>query len=411
MGIYRQICVILISFTAILIASPAYAVEKEKKPYPRYWMSVETNNMSMPGMQGEIADMSGLFGGFGQTKKSLYLKLVSPHKAFSEPQANHDIPEGMKMGKTLPLISPQKEKAVLDDTLEYEKPRLRMLIYWGCGEKVRQGQPRIIDTEKMTLEEFGKAMKSRGPSPQYPPAPRSGWIYSEWPNIKKREEVKKDSSLIGEHLVHGNYLPDAIKFKISEKHDFMAPVEFTSVKGNRSKGFQFAWKTIPTATGYFAAVNSNNEKTGEMIVWTSSEVYDTGWGLMDYLSNEDVKRFLKEKVIMPADATSCTVPAGIFNDASGLALQFIAYGSELNLVHPPMPENPKEKEKWNPIWTVKVRLKSTGMAMLDDIEQDTYPGRSKAEESDADVMQKNEDDGRVKEESNPLKKLRGIFGF
>ena len=30
-----------------------------------------------------------------------------------------------------------------------EKPKGRLLIYWGCGERVRPGQPVVIDFESM----------------------------------------------------------------------------------------------------------------------------------------------------------------------------------------------------------------------------------------------------------------------
>ncbi len=402
MSIHKKICTI-IALMSLLYAIPAFSAEKEKKPYPRYWMSIETNKFSVPGMSEEMPDfpdLGGMFGGIGGAKHTLYLQLNSPHKAPSDPQATHDIPPGMKMGDTLPLLIPPKGPGGKSDG-KYEKPKFRMLIYWGCGEKIRQGQPRVIDTDKMTTEDFSKAIAGRAPSPQYPPAPRSGWIYSEWPNEKKKLEVKKDSSLTGEHVIHGNYLPDTIRFKISEKHDFMAPVDFTSVKGDHLKGFQFSWKPVPTAIGYFATSVSYNENTGEMILWTSSDIYDTGWGLMHYLSNDDVKRFIKEKVVMPPDITSCAVPAGIFKDAEGAAVQFIAYGSELNLTQPPMPQDPKEREKWNPTWAVKVRLKSTGMIALEEKEPEIESGS------------KTKDKGTTKEEDegSPIKKLRGIFGF
>ena len=40
----------------------------------------------------------------------------------------------------------------------------------------------------------------------------------------------------------------------------------------------------------------------------------------------------------------------------------IAYGEELNLAQPPRPADPKIA--WEPIWAVKVRVKSTGMTPL-----------------------------------------------
>lgn len=91
-----------------------------------------------------------------------------------------------------------------------------------------------------------------------------------------------------------------------------------------------------------------------MIFWTSSEVYETGFGFIGYLSNADVKRFIKDKVVMPLNVTSCAIPGGIFKDTNVLAIQLIAYGSELNLVQPPMPDDLKEREKWNPIWAAEI---------------------------------------------------------
>jgi hypothetical protein len=46
----------------------------------------------------------------------------------------------------------------------------------------------------------------------------------------------------------------------------------------------------------------------------------------------------------------------------GAMLNFIAYGEELNLVHPPRPADPKQR--WDQEWAVKLRLKSTGTTML-----------------------------------------------
>lgn len=43
-------------------------------------------------------------------------------------------------------------------------------------------------------------------------------------------------------------------------------------------------------------------------------------------------------------------------------VRMIAYGPELHLAHPPRPANPKAP--WDPEWAVRVRVKSTGMAIL-----------------------------------------------
>ena len=55
---------------------------------------------------------------------------------------------------------------------------------------------------------------------------------------------------------------------------------------------------------------------------------------------------------------------------------FIAYGNELNLVHPPRPKDPKQV--WEQEWAVKLRLKSTAMTMLAEREGGARRGRGAA---------------------------------
>ena len=56
-------------------------------------------------------------------------------------------------------------------------------------------------------------------------------------------------------------------------------------------------------------------------------------------------------------------------------VQTIAYGEELSLVHPPRPADPKIA--WEQIWTVKVRVKSTGMVPLGMGDGDADAGRNR----------------------------------
>jgi hypothetical protein len=416
---------VLIMLFVIALSSPhpSYAEKEKKPPVTTYWMSVATQNMIIPGMSSE--EMSGMGGFTGKMMggpafgpaRTLLLQLNSPKELPPDPQATHDIPPGQKMGETLPLMIPEHEKARPErydekETAEkkIEKPKMRMLIYWGCSEEIRKGQPLVVDTEKMNPMDFGKAFAGRTPAQQYPPSERKGWIYAEWPNRKNSKEVAKDSSLQGGHFVHGNYNPD-IKFTIDRMHDFMAPVEFTSMKGSLAESIGFEWKSMPTAIGYLATAMAHNEGSGETIFWSSSEVKETGFGLMDYLTPADVQRFIKEKVVMEQKVTTCNIPKGIFKDTGGGMLQFIAYGDEMNVVYPPKPRD--RKEPWNPIWTVKVRLKSTGMSQLGGAEDGAMrkPNKRRIEKYEEEPAEQPQEPEKKPEES-PIKKLRkGIFGF
>jgi hypothetical protein len=143
------------------------------------------------------------------------------------------------------------------------------------------------------------------------------------------------------------------------------------------------------------------------VFWSSSEVPEIGMGLIDYQTNPAVDRWLREKVLLAPSVTRCSVPAGIFGEGGGAMLRMIAYGSELNLAHPPRPADPKVP--WEPQWATKIRVKSVANAMLGmdmpAMQRDTAgaPGRP-AEQPPA---------AEKKEEEKPLDPvniLRGILG-
>ena len=402
---------------AFLFGFSHLSIAAEKKnPLTQYWMDVSTQSMSIPGMSSEDMGamegmMMGRMAGMGP-RRSLMLQLNSPKQIPANPEATHDIPPGQRMGSTLPLQIPERTKPAKEedgDEIKYEKPKMRMLMYWGCSETIRQGQPMVLDTEKMSMMDFGKAMAGRSGSSQHAPSPRSGWAYAEWPNRENRMEVPTGSSLVGDHFVHGNYSPD-IKFFVDDKHDFMAPVEFSSVKGGLADSIKFQWKKIPTALGYFAMAMASNEKTGEMVIWSSSEPQDPGYGLMNYLSPADVQKFIRDKAVMGPEVTSCSIPQGIFKESNGAAVQFIGYGDELNIAYPPKPKDPKIPHEY--IWAMKLRNKSTGMLPLgheDGKKEQRSRGRQQdQEERPAETEKSKEGPGK---DPGTLNKIRGIFGF
>jgi hypothetical protein len=302
------------------------------------------------------------------------------------------------MGPTLPLVSPDQGRATRSEPGErpekMEKPKMRMLVYWGCSETVKPGQPFVLDTEKANPAEFARVFQGRTVSVQNAPSPRPGWAYADWPNKVDGTQVPQNSSLVGSHFVHGNYLPD-IRFSIDGGHDFMAPVEFTSTKGTPADSFNFQWNSIPTATGYFATAMGHDDKTGTMIIWSSSEVREAGGSLMSFLSDEDVRRLVKERVVMSPSTTRCTIPTGIFKDAKGAIIQFIAYGDELNIVYPTKPKDP--------IWAVKVRRKSTSMLPLMET-----AGRAPSDRESRDQAPPPEKKEGI---ITPGKVLKGLLGF
>jgi len=424
---------IVAAAVAVLVLATAFAAtaaEKDKqkvKPYPHYWMTVDTSNQSIPGMPAEMSGFAGMFGGknaFGP-RRGLLLQLESPRSAPATPEAAHDIPPGQNMGASLPLITPKQEKQVRKTPEQYErpdnmeKPKGRMLLYWGCGEEIGKGQPRVFDASKMKPDEMARFFKGKTPTHQTAPSARSGWTYGEWPNSEDRKDVPRDSSLVGGHVVHGSYVPD-IRFNLDKKRDFMDPVEFSSVQSTTKGTTKVEWKPVSTAIGYFATAMGHDQKSGDTIFWSASEVPEIGMALMDYLTPGDVSRFIKDKVVMDPSRTSCTVPP-VFKEAAGAMLQFIAYGEQLDIVHPPKPKDPKQP--WDPQWSVKVRLKSTGMTTLMGDMGDEGGGRKsrpprsskkpvkQQDEENSDRSPSDDDSGSGKSKGGVGDRLKGLFGW
>jgi hypothetical protein len=97
------------------------------------------------------------------------------------------------------------------------------------------------------------------------------------------------------------------------------------------------------------------------VLWTSSELPDAGFGLVDYQTNPAVDRWLREKVLLAPGTTRCNVPKGVFS-GEGAMLRAIAYGNEYNVAYPPRPAD--VKLPWEPVWAAKVRVKSVASAIV-----------------------------------------------
>jgi hypothetical protein len=272
------------------------------------------------------------------------------------------------------------------EEVERQKPKGRLLLYWGCSETVRPGQPRILDMATAGPMDFAKFFVGRY-APERGATSEPGRAI--WPNERDRQRVPKNASLQGEHAISGEGVPPSLRFAIGEQQDFMERMSLAA-PGDPKGPLLAGWNAIPTARAYFlSSVGGSGE---DMVLWSSSELPEAGLGLMDYLSNTQIDQWVKDKVLLPASTQKCAIPAGIYGQAGGAMLRGIAYGNELNLVYPPRPTDPKLLPAWNPEWSLRVRVKSTTMSMLG---QEASPAREE----------------KKSEPVNPLDILKkGIFG-
>ena len=363
----------------VLLAGPLAAqapVQKTSPPVAQAWIDVATfSGMGMPmgGGANPMAALGGLFGSgggggggnaFGNTQTGTGGRYVDVTLATRNnpalAEAQQAVPAGF-MSPALKLQAPPpggKPVPESDDEVvpqETERPRGRILMYWGCGATVRAGQPRVLDAATASAAEFGRFFQSRRAT-QRGAHSQSGRPV--WPSKVDTRMVPAAASLAGEHAFSGNGVPEGFRFQIPAQQDLMPALDLQQADNGGATDLR--WTAAPTARAYFAAAMGGGEKE-EMILWTSSELPDVGFGLLDYQTNAAVDRWLREKVLLAPSTTACTIPKGVFS-GQGAMLRLIGYGNELNLAHPPRPSDPNQP--WNPQWAVKVRVKTVALSML-----------------------------------------------
>jgi hypothetical protein len=372
----RPLCVL----PALLVAGAALAQQQVvRPPIATYWVSGQT----LSGMAGMTAGGGGLSaimgmvtgGGSGPVRR-LDLRLGSSQAPTGEPTAEHEIPPALNMGAMLPLTTPVREPVRREEPAERDvpegvEPKGRMLIFWGCGEKAGPNQPIVIDFSKVAAGQRPQGLSTaRVALPSGPAFGRSRG-FGEWPNPKDSRAVPGGASLRGDHLVRSSYAPE-IRFAVGERHDFMEPVALAS-SPMPSGAHALRWNRIPNATGYFMMAIGARQGGNDMVIWTSSARADSGGVLMDYLPPAEVARLVREQVVLPPDRTECALPAEAAKALETPMLNFVAYGEELNVVHPPRPQDPKVP--WEQVYAVKVRQKSSSMVMIGAEGAMGMPGR------------------------------------
>ncbi|MEY2896738.1 MAG: hypothetical protein RL669_1007 [Pseudomonadota bacterium] len=351
-----------------------------KPPVAQAWIDVATfAGMGMPaggGAPGMGAMMGNLFGGgpgarnsFGSTQAMSPGRWVDVTLATSRNPALAEgvqlVPAGTGLAPQLTLLAPPQAKpAVPDDERvieqDYERPKGKLYLYWGCGDNVRAGQPRVLDMATANPAAYAQFFVARRATQR---GAHSAAGRPLWPNERDARMVPANASLVGEHSFTGQGVPEGFKIGIPAPQDLMPPIELKQAQAGGVTALE--WRAVPHARAYFIAAmgaKSMDSANPEMVFWTSSELPETGMGLIDYQTNAAVDRWLKEKVLLEPAVTRCAVPKGIFPEGGGAMLRMIAYGSELNLAHPPRPADPKQA--WEPQWAAKVRVKSVANAML-----------------------------------------------
>lgn len=414
----------LLAPAAPVFAQTPQPQQKVTPPEAQAWIDLATySGFGMGGMGGiasggggggggAIGMLSGMLGNatglntnrFGHTRTGIGGRwmdvTLSVRKQPGLQDATMTVPQGSGLAPTLKLVSPKNappappvraEDERDSEPQEMEKPKGKISLYWGCGDDVRPGQPRTVDFATALPQDLMQIFNGRRATQR---GTHSAVGRPVWPSEADSRMVPGNAVLAGEMGFAGTGVPESFRFQLPPAQDLMPTLDLQQ-QADPSGATKLSWAALPAARGYFiAAMGARKDEDGHMILWTSSELPDSGFGLVDYQTNSAVDRWEKEKVLLPPATTGCTIPKGVFS-GEGAMLRAIAYGSELNLVHPPRPADPKVT--WEQEWAVKIRLKSVTTAVLG---MDMGGGRKPAAENKPEENKK----------PSKLDILRGLLG-
>ena len=165
------------------------------------------------------------------------------------------------------------------DEPNYEKPKGKLLLYWGCGVTVRPGQPKVLDMASASAADLAAFFVSRRATQR---GAHSATGRPVWPNAVDARMVPDAASLVGEHAFSGEGVPEGFRFQVPPAQDLMPPLQLQYA--DQGGAGELRWNTLPTARAHFAA-GMGARRQDEMVIWTSSELPDTGFGLIDYQTN------------------------------------------------------------------------------------------------------------------------------
>jgi len=332
-------------------------------PKARYQMDVGTIS-GLGGMagaggkpdRGQIMRMALGGGGANSETHELHLRLGSTLAPTGAPGADHYFQPAANMGVSVPLVTPESGHGQ-EGTTPFERPKGRLLIFWGCGAHAPAGQPVIVDFANLAAGQVPPDLFTARVPVDHGPGVTNSKTYGDWPN-RKSGRMPQGGSLIGDHRISSTYSPE-IKFTLQQ--DYLDGLHVRSAPGTDGT-LGLTWNNVAAATGYYAwmigskgAGRRGDNDAGDIVWWSSSKSREFGGGLWDWISPSVVNRLVGDGTVMPPSQTNCTVPAEV-KQAAGQALfgTMVAYGPEADFVYPPRPAT----GPWNQEWTARVRFRS-----------------------------------------------------
>lgn len=293
------------------------------------------------GAGGAMGMIGAMLGGNSGVSKQMDLRLTNPGDIPADYSAEHIVPDGMRIGPSLPLKGERRSKGG-EGGSGTEQPEGKVLIYWGCGASVAKGQPEIIDFRNMSgqvpPEVAAMARQSRarhgGGSVESLP-PRTLW----WPyGDEAFKGIPADASAVGEHAVKASFMQRDILYTLDKEMDFLEPMNLRATSSDLKAAIPLEWDKLSRARGYnlhAAGATGDNEVT----IWMAAR---------------------NRHPMLPGTQNTCTIAGGIFEKAQGAMVMGEAVGPTRGFAYPP--QKPGEKKPL--IWSARVQVSAFDNVML-----------------------------------------------
>ena len=258
---------LLTSIAALATVAAAAAATAQPRPAGAggtvtYWMSAETTSgLAAMSQSGRPARCSSAMTGAHVRRRRLLCP--QPDAAARQPAPRRRRARGRasaaERARRRPVAAPALARArrrrsrrpIRPRPTRRATPQGRILIYWGCGERARPGQPFEIDLARLRPGQMPPAMAQMAIQAMNPPSAASSTTYGEWPNERSHAPVP-GQRLAGRRAQHPRQLHARHQLHAGARgNDFLAPIAITQNSPAPSRAVPVAWQTVPDARAFF----------------------------------------------------------------------------------------------------------------------------------------------------------------
>ena len=284
-------------------------------------VSITTLRMIFPGLPTTTNTPNGAERQALPATRQFAIGLLSDKPAGRDASAEMTVPDGLKLGPKISLEidrTPAAAATAKTDTgTKAEQQKFVSKTYWGCGESVPEGQPRVNDTQNPA------AAKDALPALSFPQGSDAYWP------PENTDPIKHDAATTGDYALTTNYC-GGTSFSLSPQQSFLGAIELIGVKDkfDLEKPVKIVWKAVLNAKAYLLVAYGGNRS--ESISWTSGADPDLAPALENRpLSAEELAKYIENKALLPSTSASCIIPAGVFKTAKSAMVSVIAFGKDL----------------------------------------------------------------------------------